>query len=66
LKIDITLPSDIIRAQKSKTLPVVLSHREAMAVIGGMTGVPQLMAKNLYGSGIRLAECLRLRVKALP
>jgi integron integrase len=63
LKKDVDLPSDLFRAQKSKTLPVVLTHQEAMSVIGSMTGVPQLMTKILYGSGIRLAECLRLRVK---
>ena len=63
LKIDITLPSDIIRAQKSETLPIVLTHQEAMSVINKMTGVSQLMTKILYGSGLRLMECLRLRVK---
>lgn len=63
LQIDIALPSDIIRAEKSKTLPVVLTHQEAMSVINKMTGVTQLMTKILYGSGLRLMECLRLRVK---
>jgi len=63
LQIDITLPSDVFRAEKSETLPVVLTHQEAMSVINKMTGVPQLMAKILYGSGLRLTECLRLRVK---
>jgi integron integrase len=65
LKIDVDLPPDLFRAQKSKTLPVVLTHQEAMSVIRSMTGVTQLMTKILYGSGIRLAECLRLRVKDL-
>jgi integron integrase len=63
LKKDIELPSNLIRAEKSQTLPVVLTHQEAMSVIGKMTGTPQLMAKILYGSGLRLMECLRLRVK---
>ena len=63
LQMDIALPSDIFRAEKSKTLPVVLTHQEAMSVIHKMTRVPQLMAKILYGSGLRLTECLRLRVK---
>jgi len=63
LQKEIDLPSDLIRAEKSKTLPVVLTHEEALNVIGKMTGVPQLMAKILYGSGLRLMECLRLRVK---
>jgi integron integrase len=60
---EIALPSVTIRAEKSKTLPTVLTHHEAMVVIGKMTGAPQLLAKILYGSGLRLMECLRLRVK---
>ncbi len=63
LQIEIELPSDLIRAEKSKTLPVVLTHQEAMLVISKMNGLPQLMAKILYGSGLRLTECMRLRVK---
>src|SRR5262245_44722384 len=61
----VDIPSDLIRAEKSKTLPTVLSHREVMAVISKMKGVHQLMAKILYGGGLRLTECLRLRVKDL-
>jgi len=57
------LPPDLIRAEKSKTLPTVLAHQEALAVIRQLTGVPQLMTRLLYGSGLRLLECLRLRVK---
>ena len=63
LQKDIDLPSDLIRAEKSETLPVVLTHQEAMSIINQMTGVSQLMTKILYGSGLRLMECLRLRVK---
>jgi len=63
LQKEIDLPSDLIRAEKSKTLPTVLTHTEALAVINHMTGVTKLMAQLLYGSGLRLMECLRLRVK---
>ena len=59
----VDVPSDLIRAEKSKTLPTVLTHLEAMAVIRQMKGVTQLMAKILYGGGLRLTECLRLRIK---
>ena len=59
----IDLPAGLLRAEKSKTLPVVLTQGEALAVIGKMSGVPQLMTKILYGSGLRLMECVRLRVK---
>ncbi|WP_169239617.1 integron integrase [Candidatus Roseilinea sp. NK_OTU-006] len=63
LQMEMDVPADIIRAEKSKTLPTVLTHAEALAVISQMSGVTQLMAKILYGSGLRLMECLRLRVK---
>ena len=56
-------PIGAIRAKKPRRLPTVLSKVEALRVIGAMSGVHQLMAKLLYGSGLRLMECLRLRVK---
>ena len=57
---------DALRAKKPKRLPTVLTRDETLRVIGGMKGVHQLMAKLLYGSGLRLMECVRLRVKACP
>jgi integron integrase len=63
LRIEVDIPSDIVRAEKSKTLPVVLTRQEALAVISKMSGVPQLMTRILYGSGLRLMECVRLRLK---
>jgi len=54
---------DAIRANRDKRLPVVLTKAEVQAVIDRMTGLHQMMAQILYGSGIRLMECLRLRVK---
>jgi integron integrase len=56
-------PVDSIRAKKPKRLPTVLSREEARKVIGCMSGTYQLMAKLLYGSGLRLMECVRLRVQ---
>ncbi len=56
-------PVDSVRAKKPKRLPTVLSREEARKVIGCMSGTYQLMAKLLYGSGLRLMECVRLRVK---
>lgn len=52
-----------VRARKPQRLPVVLTKAEALRVIGAMSGVNQLMARLFYGSGLRLMECLRLRVK---
>jgi integron integrase len=56
-------PVDAIRAKKPKRLPVVLSREEVERVIAAMAGTTQLVARLLYGSGLRLAECLHLRVK---
>lgn len=53
----------IERAKRPERLPVVLTRQEVERVLNGMTGTCQLMAKLLYGSGMRLMECVRLRVK---
>ena len=52
-----------IRAKKPKRLPTVMTKDEAVSVISALSGVYQIMAKLLYGSGLRLMECVRLRVK---
>lgn len=52
-------------ARAPKRLPVVLSQDEVAALLGHMTGMHWLIASLLYGSGLRLAECLSLRVKDL-
>ncbi len=62
---ELALPPNLIRAKKSSHLPTVLSRQEALAVIDQMSGTPKLMAQILYGSGLRLMECLRLRAKDL-
>jgi integron integrase len=54
---------DAVRAKEEKHLPVVLTKAEVQLVIARISGLHQIMAKLLYGSGIRLMECLRLRVK---
>ena len=53
----------IHRAKKPERLPVVLTKDEARAVLAQLDGSLWLMANLLYGSGLRLMECLRLRVK---
>lgn len=53
----------VVRAKRPQRLPVVLTREEVRAVLGCMTGRPQLMATLLYGAGLRLIECCRLRVK---
>jgi integron integrase len=53
---------DAERAPKRTNIPVVLTREETASVITMMTGIHQLVAKMLYGCGLRIAECLRLRV----
>jgi integron integrase len=52
-----------IRAKKPKRLPTVMTKDETMKVIGAVPADHQLMVKLIYGGGLRLMECLRLRVK---
>ena len=65
LKKELEYPIDSIRAKRPKRIPTVMTQEEVQKVIGRMTGKNQLMAKLLYGSGLRLMECMRLRVKDL-
>lgn len=54
---------NVMWAKKQKRLPVVLTKREIQAVLKELSGVPLLVSQLLYGSGLRLNECLGLRVK---
>ena len=51
------------RARKRPRIPVVLTREETARVIALMSGVHQVIVKLLYGSGLRITECLRLRVQ---
>jgi integron integrase len=53
---------DVIRARKPKRLPVVMTREEVKAVLGRLDGDKWLVASLMYGAGLRLMECLRLRV----
>jgi integron integrase len=53
----------VVRARSPVRRPLVLSRLEVEAVLARMRGTPKLMAALLYGSGLRLMECCRLRVK---
>src|SRR5262245_58744153 len=55
--------NELVRAKRLKRMPTVMSKEEVQRVLAAMTGTPQLMARLLYGTGMRLMECLRLRVK---
>lgn len=52
-----------VRAMKKINIPVVMTREEVARVITLMEGTPQLVAKLLYGSGLRITEALRLRVR---
>lgn len=54
---------DLDRVQRPARLPTVLSPGEAQRLLAAMSGTKWLMASLLYGAGLRLRECLRLRVK---
>jgi len=54
---------NFVRPKKGKRVPTVLSKEEARAIIANMSGTYKLMAQILYGSGLRIMECLRLRIK---
>lgn len=54
---------DVTRAKRPQRLPVVLTVAEVRCLLGQMNGLWGLMARLLYGSGMRLMECVRLRVK---
>src|SRR5256712_2450515 len=56
-------PDGVVHAKEGHRLPVVLTRDEVRAVVRELRGVSQLVALLLYGSGLRLLECLRLRVK---
>jgi len=54
---------DLERAKRPSRLPVVLTQAEVRSVLAHLDGRHELMAKLLYGAGLRLMECVRLRVK---
>ncbi|MCL0076122.1 integron integrase [Dehalococcoidia bacterium] len=54
---------DAIRAKRPKRLPTVLTKQEVHRVLDTMAGTSQLIARLMYGSGLRLMEAVRLRVK---
>jgi integrase len=55
----------VVRAKRPTRLLVVLTREEVQAIIRHLRGTPRLMSLLLYGAGLRLLECARLRVKAI-
>lgn len=63
LQVDPGRIEGVVRAHRSKRLPVVLTRTEVRQVLAEMKGTYRLIGLLLYGAGLRLLECLRLRVK---
>ena len=60
---DIGYIKGVVRAKRPKKLPVVLTREEVKSILGQLNALEWDMAMLLYGAGLRLMECLRLRVK---
>ncbi|GHU12425.1 integron integrase [Betaproteobacteria bacterium] len=63
LGLDLPWLTEVVRAKRPARLPVVLTRHEVTQVLERMKGIYGLMARLLYGTGMRLMECVRLRVK---
>ncbi|ARN22316.1 integron integrase [Piscinibacter gummiphilus] len=63
--LELNLPwlDEVVQAKAPRRLPLVLTEREVRALLEAMHGPMWLIASLLYGTGMRLLECLRLRVK---
>ena len=62
LKLDLPWMDDVVRAKRQERIPVVLSQTEVARVLAKLSGQNLLIGRLLYGSGLRLMECLRLRL----
>ncbi len=63
LKTDPGWVGDVVRARRPRTVPVVMSRGEVRRLLAEMAGTPRLVASLMYGTGMRLSEALRLRIK---
>jgi integron integrase len=63
LEREIGLIQGVTRAKRSERLPVVMTHEEVQTVLRRLSGRDWLLACLMYGAGLRVMECLRLRVK---
>jgi integron integrase len=63
LGVELPWLDEVVRAKRPVRLPVVLTRDEVRAVIERLAGPPRLMACLLYGAGLRVLECCRLRIQ---
>lgn len=62
LEIELPWLDDVVRAKQKRRIPVVLSQQEVTIILAALQGQHQLIGRLLYGSGLRLMECFRLRL----
>ena len=65
LEADLPWLNEVVRAKRPRRLPTVLTEAEVASLLSSMEGETALMARLLYGAGLRISECLALRVKDL-
>ena len=65
LEVDLPWLTSVVRAKRPQHLPVVLTRAEVQRVLANLQGTEWLIASMLYGAGMRVVECLQLRVKDL-
>ena len=65
LELDLPWLTSVVRAKRPQHLPVVLTRAEVQRVLANLQGTEWLIASMLYGAGMRVVECLQLRVKDL-
>ena len=63
LEVELEWMDGIVRAKRERSIPVVFTQQEARSVIANLTDKYWLMGSLMYGAGLRVMECLRLRVK---
>lgn len=63
LQVELPWLDGVIRAKTAKRLPTVLNRQEVQQILGCLSGTRWLMVSLLYGAGLRLNECLSLRIK---
>ena len=63
LEVDTPWIEGLVRPKHVEHIPVVLTREETRRVLGKLDGIHRLAASLLYGSGLRIRECLRLRIK---
>jgi len=63
LKIELPWLDNVVRAKEKRHLPIVFTREEVKAILAQFDGTYWIMFSLMYGAGLRLSECLRLRVK---